>query len=321
MEERIEITATREDSGMRMDLFLARHASITRSAASRLISEGLVDVEGSYPKPSLKVRAGMVIHVVMKKPQVSYLPVPQDIPLNILYEDAHIIVIDKPAGLVVHQGAGRTDHTLVNALIAHYPEIAGVGSKERPGIVHRLDKLTSGVMMVAKTADAYHTLSLAFKLHTHERIYRAICYGHMPQAKGCIRTLLNRHPKDRKRMSSKVTHGREAVTYWDEVKKWDGFSLLSLSLATGRTHQIRVHLADMGNPVVADPKYGGRKRVNNVKDPVIGSYIKGLNRQMLHAYKLGIKHPISGEWMEFVSNLPDDMKALIDLLDQKESGS
>ncbi|MCD6571046.1 MAG: RluA family pseudouridine synthase [Deltaproteobacteria bacterium] len=316
MEKEIDLVSNQEDNGLRMDVFLAQHASITRSHASRLISEGLVDVEGIPPKPSLKIRAGMRVHVIIKRSQISVLPAPQDIPLNILYEDAHIIVIDKPAGLVVHPGAGSTDHTLVNAIIAQYPEVSNVGSKERPGIVHRLDKLTSGVMVMARTTDAYYALARAFKLHEHVRIYYAICYGHMPQAKGCIRTLLNRHPKDRKKMSSKVTHGREAVTFWEVIRQWDDFSFLNLRLATGRTHQIRVHLADMGNPIVADPKYGGRKRINSVAEPAIRSYIKGLNRQMLHAYKLGIKHPISGERMEFVSNLPDDMERLVDLLDE-----
>jgi 23S rRNA pseudouridine1911/1915/1917 synthase len=314
----IEIIAQEKDEGARLDLFLSAHTSITRSHASRLISDGLVNIEKAKAKPSLKIKPGMKISITMKEPEPS-LHEAQDIPLKIIYEDRHIIVIDKPAGLVVHPGAGCRDHTLVNALLNHCPEIAHVGSRERPGIVHRLDKLTSGVMVAAKTYESYQSLSTAFSLHAHKREYLAICYGHMPKDNGSIETLLNRHPKDRKKMSSKVTRGRQAITHWKVQKEWDELSFLSLSLETGRTHQIRVHLSDMGNPIAGDPEYGGKRRANSIKDSLIRAHVKDLSRQMLHAHKLGIHHPVTKEWMEFKSDPPEDMKDLIAFLDSHYS--
>ncbi len=315
MAETIEFIAGEADAGLRLDIVVSQHLQTTRSAAALLISEGDVLVDGRPRKPSFKLAEAMTVSVRRKEEQAPGTLNPYDIPLDIIYEDASIIVIDKPAGLVVHPGAGNRDQTLVNALIQHYPEIAGVGSEERPGIVHRLDKLTSGVMVVARTEDAYHNLIQAFKEHRHTRVYQALCYGHLEQATGRIETFMDRHPKNRKKMSSKVDQGREAITNWEVLAQWPQFSLLKLSLETGRTHQIRVHLSDMGHPVVADPEYGGRGRANSIIDPQIRAHVKSQERQMLHACLLGITHPVTGQLMEFTSPIPEDMQGLIDLLD------
>jgi 23S rRNA pseudouridine1911/1915/1917 synthase len=320
VEEEKEITAQISDKGLRLDIVLSKRAALTRSAAGRLIDEGRVHVEGISRKPSFKIMPGMHIRYVVKT-MVETSLLPAHIPLDIMYEDDWIIVIDKPAGLVVHPGAGNRENTLVNALIARYPEIVNVGSTERPGIVHRLDKLTSGVMVIARNAKAYYALADAFKAHAYKRVYLCMCYGHMPKGKGRIATLMHRHPKDRKRMSSKVKVGKEAVTNWEVLRSWPGFSLLSLSLETGRTHQIRVHLSDIGHPIVGDAEYGGRSQANEIRDPALKSYIKGIERQMLHAHILGIQHPDTGEYREFFSPLPADMQALIRILDSLEKSN
>jgi 23S rRNA pseudouridine1911/1915/1917 synthase len=196
--------------------------------------------------------------------------------------------------------------------------IQGVGHPDRPGIVHRLDKMTTGVMVVARSNDSYEILAKAFKAHEQRRVYMALCYGHMPQAQGTIETFMQRNPKDRKRMTSRTDKGRRAVTGWEVIKQWKGFTLVKLTLQTGRTHQIRVHMSDMGHPVVGDIQYGSRKRANSIEDPNLQAYVKSLNRQMLHAVKLGIIHPITKQQMEFKSEIPDDMNEVIRMLDERD---
>ncbi len=317
VEDARSLSLSTDDQGERLDIVLSRHAGQTRSAAARLIDEGRVLVDGRARKPSFKVGAGMILTWSIPDQSPSILE-PSALALNILYEDEWIVVIDKPAGLVVHPGAGNTRDTLVNALIARYPDMAAVGSRERPGIVHRLDKLTSGVMVAARNREAYYALEESFKAHAHERVYLAVCYGRMPQPAGRIATLINRHPVDRKRMSSKVKTGREAVTNWRVERVWKELSLLELRLETGRTHQIRVHLSDMGHPIVGDGEYGGVSRAHALRDPVLRDYVRTIQRQMLHAQVLGIKHPATREYLEFTSPLPEDMRALIDRLDELE---
>jgi 23S rRNA pseudouridine1911/1915/1917 synthase len=304
-----------DGQGERLDIALARLAGLTRSAAARLIDEGRVQVDGHIRKPAFKVMAGMVLTWSAPDQAASILE-PSARQLNILYEDDWIVVIDKPPGLVVHPGAGNTRDTLVNALIARYPDMAAVGSRERPGIVHRLDKLTSGVMVAARNREAYYALAESFKTHAHERIYLAVCYGRMPQPSGRIATLINRHPVDRKRMSSKVKTGRDAVTNWQVERVWSECTLLKLRLETGRTHQIRVHLSDMGHPIVGDVEYGGSKRAHALLNPILRSCVRQITRQMLHAHVLGIRHPATHEYLEFISPLPVDMRALIAKLDE-----
>jgi len=318
VEEKVDITAGWQDSNSRLDVFLARHLGISRSFAARLIDDGCILVDGAAKRSSYKIKAHSRVHGTYSREEPDLPMHPCDIPLAILYEDESIIVIDKPAGLVVHPGAGNREKTLVHALLSKYPEIAGVGERSRPGVVHRLDKLTSGVMVAARTDTAYTALSLAFKTHEHVREYMAVCHGHMPQEQGSIETFMQRHPKDRKRMTSKVKEGRKAVTRYQVLREWKEFSLLRLSLETGRTHQIRVHLSDLGHPVAGDAQYGGRKRAGSIQDKKLGTYIRSLQRQMLHASMLGITHPVTGEWMEFRAEMPDDMKGLISVLNEKE---
>jgi 23S rRNA pseudouridine1911/1915/1917 synthase len=320
VDEKIDFIAEYSDFGIRLDVILSRHLSISRSFAAKLIEEGRVMVEGSMRRPAFKPKDGMRVHGTYSTMDEGLPLKACEIPIDVIYEDQWIIVINKPAGLTVHPGAGNADGTLVNALLAKYPEIKGVGNPDRPGIVHRLDKMTSGVMVVARSSDSYAILANAFKTHEHLREYLAICYGHMPQIQGTIETFMQRNPKDRKRMTSRADKGRKAVTHWEVIKQWKGFSLLQLSLQTGRTHQIRVHLSDMGHPVVGDPQYGGRRRANSIEDPFIQSHMKALERQMLHASTLGIIHPITNKPMEFKSEMPDDMNEVIRMLDGRDLG-
>lgn len=317
VEEIRDLIVEEAEAEIRLDVFLSRHLPVTRSEAAKAAEQGQVLVDGKERKASFKLRRGMRIHARIERKELAKEIEAVDIPLSILYEDPSLVVIDKPAGLVVHPGAGENDVTLVHALLHRYPEVSHVGPKDRPGIVHRLDKLTSGVMVVARTADAHEKLSAAFKAHTHTRIYLAICYGLLDESAGQIETFMQRNPKNRKKMSSKGAEGRRAVTDWQVLKEWDAFSLLELSLQTGRTHQIRVHLSDMGHPVVGDPEYGGRKRAHTISDPLVRSRVKALGRQMLHACKLGISHPATGEWMEFTSEPPGDFQELTALLDDR----
>lgn len=320
MDEKIDFISGYADFGIRLDVILARHLSISRSLAARLIDKGRVMVEGSMRRPSFKLKNGMRVHGTYSTTDEGLPLKACKIPLDVIYEDQWIIVINKPAGLIVHPGAGNADNTLVNALLAKYPQIQGVGDPDRPGIVHRLDKMTSGVMVVARSSDSYAILANAFKTHEHRREYVAICYGHMLQIQGTIETFMQRNPKDRKRMTSRADKGRRAVTHWKVIKQWKGFSLLLLTLQTGRTHQIRVHLSDMGHPVVGDAQYGGRRRANSIEDPLLQSYMKALDRQMLHAFTLGITHPITNKQMEFKSEMPDDMNGVIRMLDERDVG-
>jgi len=312
----LEFTIEAPEVGLRLDACLASRLGISRSLATRLVEEGQALVDGQPRKPSFKLAAGQ--NVAATEPEVAPpdVLVPQNLPLKIIHADEAIIVIDKPAGLTVHPGAGQSDGTLANALLAHYPELVGLGDELRPGIVHRLDRLTSGVMVVARTPQALEKLTQAFKNHEQRRIYQAICYGQMARPSGRIETLYGRHPKDRKRMSSRVSEGREAITNWRVLKAWEGLSLVELELETGRTHQIRVHLSDSGHPVVGDPLYGGRSRLASIKHAEVRACVGAVERQMLHACLLGLNHPSTGEYLEFCSPLATDMRGLLDYLDE-----
>ncbi len=315
MEEKIDLIAADSDVSIRLDMFISKHLNLSRSHAARLIEQGIVLVDSYIKKPSFKLKKGMHVHGSWEKDEETDELPTAEIPLDIIHEDPWIVVIDKPAGMTVHPGAGTIGDTLVNALLARYPEIGAVGDPGRPGIVHRLDKLTSGVMVVARNNEAHAALSAAFKAHEHRRQYLAVCYGRMPEKIGTIETFMQRNPRDRKRMTSRSGQGRRAVTHWEVLTEWKEFSLLHLSLETGRTHQIRVHLSDAGHPVAGDPVYGGRRRANAISDAMLRAVVKALCRQMLHAAVLGIRHPGTGEYMEFTSDMPDDMKAFMAVLD------
>jgi 23S rRNA pseudouridine1911/1915/1917 synthase len=299
---------------MRLDLFICREmAGETRATVQRLIEAGNVLVDGKSARPSLKLKGGESIRVEIPPPLPAE-PQPEAIPLEVLYEDKDLIVIDKPAGMVVHPGAGNSSGTLVNALLAHCSDLSGIGGELRPGIVHRLDKDTSGVLVAAKSDRAHQSLSNQFSVHSVKRIYQALVYGSPKEDGGKIEGIIGRHPTERVRLSGKAKSGKHAVTRWRVKERYGRVSLVELRLETGRTHQIRVHLSEAGHPLLGDPLYPDGGRFNNLTDPQLRKLITALGRQALHARTLGFIHPATGEFMEFSTELPEDMAALIDYL-------
>jgi len=292
-----EFQVTTGDS--RLDQYLAGlDTGLTRSQLQRLIVEGQVLVNGGPVKPSHKVRAGDRVTLSVPPPRPSAL-VAQDIPVSVVYQDEDLVVIDKPAGLAVHPGPGHPDNTLVNALLAMCPDIQGIGGEIRPGIVHRLDKDTSGLMMVAKTHQAHNELSAQIKARQVTKGYLALVEGVPAPAQGKVDAPVGRHPRRRTRMAV-VVGGKEARTSYKVRELFQGHSLLELYLETGRTHQIRVHMAHIGHPLVGDTTYGH-------SSPLV-------DRHFLHAFHLGFRHPVSGEQLEFQTGLPDDLNPAIDAL-------
>jgi 23S rRNA pseudouridine1911/1915/1917 synthase len=255
--------------------------------------------------------------VVTIPPPVPAEPEAEEIPLEILYEDGNLVVVNKPAGMVVHPGAGNAGGTLVNALLGHCRDLSGIGGELRPGIVHRIDKDTSGVLVVAKNDMAHRSLSHQFKEHTIKRVYLALVFGSPKADKGRIESSIGRHPVDRKRMSGRVSRGKLAVTHWQAMRRYHGLTLMRLKLETGRTHQIRVHLTEAGHPLAGDAVYGGGGRLANIHDPQLIAMIKGMGRQALHAKTLGFIQPTTGEYLEFDTELPEDMARIIEYLEKQ----
>jgi 23S rRNA pseudouridine1911/1915/1917 synthase len=304
------------NSGIRMDVFLStRLSDCSRSFASQLISSGHFKINGRDAKPGYRLKAGDIVAGCMPEPKPPGLR-PEPIPLNILYEDTDIVVINKPPGLVVHPAPGHACGTLVNALLHHCPDLGGIGAELRPGIVHRLDKDTSGTLVVAKNAVAIDNLSAQFKNRSVRKDYLALVRGEMAADSGAIRLPIGRHPEDRKRMSTHSRKSREAETVWRVARRWRGCTLLELHLKTGRTHQIRVHCAAIGRPIVGDSVYGRRKATADSVE--IQALFASARRQMLHSWRLEVAHPRTGEPMRFESPLPEDMERLIAKL---EAGS
>ena len=293
-------------AGKRLDVFLASAIEdVSRSQLGRHIGQGAVTVNGAASAPSHKLRAGDV--VVWTPPDVVPTEIlAEDIPLTIVHEDRWLVVVDKPPGLVVHPAAGHEAGTLVNALLAHCQDLKGIGGELRPGIVHRIDKDTSGLLVVAKDDATMNALGAAFKAHTIERVYEAFVVGKPPGPGGRIDTLYGRDPKDRKKFSSRVRAGKRAVTNWKVVERWAGAARLEARLETGRTHQVRVHLAALGCPLLGDQTYG-----RPPKDPALRSISNALGRQALHARTLGFVHPGTGKAMSFSSELPADLRAAL----------
>lgn len=313
----IELTFPTETESERLDSFISRSVpELTRSAAARLIDSGCATVNGQKQKASLKLKGGDTVTVIVPPPTPAE-PQPQEIPLEVLYEDPDVIVINKGAGMVVHPGAGNEDGTLVNALLAHCKDLSGIGGELRPGIVHRIDKDTSGVLVIAKSDRAHTSLSDQFKAHSIKRIYLALVYGNLKEDKGRIESIIGRHPVDRKKMSGKARHGKNAITHWRVEARFPGITLVRLRLETGRTHQIRVHLSEAGHPLLADEIYGGGSRLAQVKAPVLRQMIKTMGRQALHAKTLGFLHPVTGQYLEFATELPGDMAGIIAYLEEK----
>lgn len=281
---RFERTATEAE---RLDVFAAALADVTRSRAGALIKDGLVTVDGAaQTKAGFKLKPGMAVAVELPEP-VPTQAQPEDIPLQIVYQDQDLAVVFKPSGMVVHPAAGNETGTLVNALLRHLDNLSGIGGEIRPGIVHRIDKDTSGLLLVAKNDMAHVSLSEQIKAHTVHRAYRAIVIGGFKQDEGTVDAPIGRHPTDRKRMAI-VPDGRPAVTHWRVLEPLKGATLIECRLTTGRTHQIRVHMASIGHPVLGDPVYGPKKSPY----PVTGG-------QLLHAYRIGFVHPRTGEEMIF----------------------
>lgn len=304
-----------DTSPLRLDMFIFQQLAgeITRSNIQRLIENGSVLVDGKLPKASLKLKGGENIHINIPDPQIAE-PLAEEIPLEILYEDCELVVINKAAGMVVHPGAGNSSGTLVNALLAHCKDLSGIGGELRPGIVHRLDKDTSGVLVVAKTDRAHQSLSGQFEVHSVKRIYQALIYGVPNDDTGKIECVIGRHPTDRVRMSGKTKNGKNAVTRWRVKERYNRVSLIELRLETGRTHQIRVHMSEAGFPLLGDRLYLDGGRINNINNTKLRKMINELGRQALHALTLGFIHPTSGEYLEFTSGIPEDMTKIVEYL-------
>ena len=318
-EEIFRLHATENDAGERADRFLAgRIGTLSRARVKSLIEAGRVDRDGAVlTAPAEAVRAGAAYTVAVPAPRPA-TPQPQDIPLAILFEDADILVLDKPAGLVVHPAPGNHDGTLVNALLAHCGDsLQGIGGERRPGIVHRLDKDTSGVMVVAKTEAAMAALSAAFAARDIERAYLALCWGLPAPAGGDIEGAIGRDPRDRKRMALRPDgRGKAALTRYRTLRGFHGgVALLECRLATGRTHQIRVHLASRGYPIVGDKLYLRRPpAIARLLPTQARAALLGFPRQALHAARLGFAHPRTGTALLFETPPPADMQALLDTL-------
>jgi 23S rRNA pseudouridine1911/1915/1917 synthase len=295
-----------DTAGKRLDVVLAlRIADVSRSQISRQIGEGAVTLNGQPASQSQKVRTGDLV-VWTPPPVRAVLLAAEEIPLRIVFEDAQLVIVDKPPGLVVHPAAGHEDGTLVNALLAHCKDLRGIGGELRPGIVHRIDKDTSGLLVVAKDDVTMNALGADFKVHRIKRVYDALLVGRPAHASGRIDTLHGRDPHDRKKFSIKVRTGKRAITNWSLVEDLGKASRVQAQLETGRTHQVRVHFAAMGCPLLGDATYGRPPRDEKVRE--IG---KQLGRQALHARTLGFHHPKTGTWMEFESAPPDDFMAAL----------
>jgi 23S rRNA pseudouridine1911/1915/1917 synthase len=313
-----EIASLSPAGVVRLDRFLSRTpGGFSRQHYARVVRDGLVLINGRPAKPSSPVHPGDRINLddlaLSLRPDSTPVPdqtLAEPIPLEVVHQDRHLLVINKPAGMCVHPGAGRTGGTLVNALLHHFPGIAGVGTVGRPGIVHRLDKDTSGLLLVALDPETHRALSLLFRSRKITKEYRALVWGTPTPEAGTVETLIGRSPADRKRMSVLGTRGRQAVTDYRVLKRAGGFTLLGVRLHTGRTHQIRVHLSHLGHPVVGDPLYGG-KRWKNILHPELRATLRAFTRQALHAHRLAFQHPAHGLPVEYSSPLPQDMEELI----------
>jgi 23S rRNA pseudouridine1911/1915/1917 synthase len=308
---RRELRPGPEDAGARLDRWLAeRLPDLSRARLQALIDEGRVLVDGRPARPSARVKAGQRLSVDVPAP-VEAVPRPQDIPIRVVHEDARLLVLDKPAGLAVHPGAGRAEGTLVNALLHHVKDLSGVGGVLRPGIVHRLDRGTSGLLVVAKDDSTHRALAAQFAARTVEKEYLALVLGVPSAREGRIAAAIGRHPTSRKRMAVRDLGGREALTTWRVEEALDGAALLRVRIHTGRTHQIRVHLASIGHPVAGDGEYGGT-RTPPSKRARSREILAGLARPALHAARLTFTHPASGQRMTFESALPEDVRAVVE---------
>lgn len=294
-----------EEAGKRLDVYCSEQVpEIGRTFIQKLIKDGKVQVNGKKAKASYKVKNNDQINLEIEPPK-EISAEPQDIPLDIVYEDSDLIVVNKPQGLVVHPAPGTPDGTLVNALLFHTKDLSGIGGELRPGIVHRIDKDTSGLLVVAKNDKAHHFLSSLLEKHDIEREYVALVKGLVENNSGTINMPIGRDPKDRKKRAVTNINSKEAITHFKVLKRYqDGYTLCKFNLETGRTHQIRVHMKEIGHPIVGDPVYGGDRGIPFET-----------NGQLLHARKLGFIHPESGEKLLFEAEIPEHFQKVLDQLE------
>jgi 23S rRNA pseudouridine1911/1915/1917 synthase len=309
---RLVFTVPEDLDGARLDRCLADvHPEWTRSRSRKLIDGGHVVLNDQPAKASARVRCGD--RIVVDEPPAQPLDAEaEDIPLEIVFEDEDLLVIDKPAGLVIHPAAGNPSGTLVNALLHHCTDLSGIGGVERPGIVHRLDKDTTGLLVAAKTDRAHLALSLAFRNRKVHKTYLAVCYGTLRNAEGVIDAPIDRHPRNRQHMAV-VTHGRPARTLYTVRERLGGTALVECRPVTGRTHQIRVHMAHIGHALIGDPVYSGRQW-RTLTDPKAGTACRNFPRQALHAWRLEFTHPVTREVVTFEAPPPGDFEDLVALL-------
>lgn len=314
--EVLELIAGEDDRGERLDSFISARCDMTRSAAVKLIESGKVTVGGEFPKKNYKITGGESIEVCIPVP-VSCEARPENIPLDVIYEDSDIIVVNKPVGMVVHPAAGNTTGTLVNALLYHCGgSLSGIGGVIRPGIVHRIDKDTAGLLVSAKNDEAHLFLAEEIKEHKVSRIYYAIVLGNIKEDSGTVNAPIGRHPTDRKRMAvvrDPARQAREAVTHWSVAERFGRFTLIRCELETGRTHQIRVHMSSIGHPLLGDTVYGGGGTDFEAKNKRI------INGQCLFAAELSLTHPRTREGMTFRADFPEDFLAVLEKLRKEYS--
>lgn len=318
----IEVTISAEAAGTRLDRYLSEHddLELTRSRIHKLMASGNVLLDGIEAGKSYRVKGGEVV-VLNIPPQPKMHLEGEAIPLDVVFEDEHLLVINKPAGMVTHPAPGHPGGTLVNAVINHLGQLPNAGDSERPGIVHRLDKNTSGLLVVARNEKAYLGLQKDLQDHTVKRSYLGLACGHMPDDEKRIDLPIGRSRRNRLKMAVNGSGAREAITYYVLKERYRTYDLLEVSLHTGRTHQIRVHLAHLGHPIFGDPDYGGREKWHRgifaPERPLARKLLEMMPRQALHAFRLGFTHPTDGTEMSFESPLPDDYRALLETLDQE----
>ncbi len=321
-------------NGIRLDRFIEAQfpeqaeadalSPLSRTYIQKLIREGAITVNGKLSKSGYKLRTGDQISLTLPDPRPLQEIEPEPIPLDILYEDSVLIVLNKPSGIIVHPAGDIQSGTLVNALLNHCTSLPGIGGVQRPGIVHRLDKDTSGVIVVAKTDYTHRHLSSQFEARTTRRHYYAVICGVPPDERGTVNARIIRSPRDRRKMTVTGTGGgRHAVTHYRLLERYDRFSLLKLRLETGRIHQIRVHLSHIGHPVVGDPVYGGgyARAIRDAPSLAVKAAVTALNRQALHAYTLRFAHPETDEQLTFSAPIPQAMSELIEALRGAEDSS
>jgi 23S rRNA pseudouridine1911/1915/1917 synthase len=313
-----EFTAAATDAHERLDRFVSRHLPThSRAYLQQLIAQGFVLVDGRATKSGHRLRPGEHIAVTLPAPQPAST-LPEQIPLEVLYEDAHLLVINKPASMVVHPSPGNPSGTLVNALLAHYPRLSGIGGVERPGIVHRLDKDTSGAIVVAKDDVTHRGLARQFADRQVTKLYTAVVRGTIQETDGVIDVPIGRHPVERQKMSTHSRVGREAVTAFRVLERFGLYTLVELRPRTGRTHQIRVHMAAVGHPLLGDPVYGRPRK--ELTGSAVVRQLAWFTRQALHAWMLGFRHPVTAERIECRAPWPEDFERLLATLRQWRNG-